>query len=132
MTISSGAMAWRFIAVSIRLSPFESAEPEAEKFRLSADRRFSAISKLDRVRVEDSKKRLTTVLPRRVGTFLIGRSPISESDLAVDRRSSISPGDSSATTRRYFRVDRGYEAALPLTRPSRASGAGPGRRRRSP
>ncbi len=44
---------------------------------MSADSRFSAISKLERVRVEDSKKRLITVLPRSVGTFLIGRSATS-------------------------------------------------------
>ena len=44
--------------MSTRLSPFSSAEPEVEKLRLSADRRFSAISKLLRVRVEASKKRL--------------------------------------------------------------------------
>ena len=39
----------------------------------------------DRVRVEGSKKRLTTVLPRSVGTFLIGRSATSANDSAVDR-----------------------------------------------
>src|SRR5258707_7285567 len=73
MTIRSGAIAWRLSAVSTRLSPFDSAEPEAEKLRLSADSRFSPISKVDRVRVEDSKNRLTTVLPRSVGTFLYVR-----------------------------------------------------------
>ena len=78
--------------MSTRLSPFSRAEPEAEKLRLSADRRFSAISKLERVRVEASKKRLMTVLPRSVGTFLIGRSPTSLNDSAVSRISSISAG----------------------------------------
>src|SRR5437764_6681239 len=111
MTMRSGAMAWRFKAVSTRLSPFESEEPEAEKLRLSADRRFSAISKLDRVRVEDSKKRLTTVLPRRVGTFLIGRSPTSANDLAVVRMRSISPGDRSEMPKRSFFVQRGGAGA---------------------
>ena len=46
--------------------------------------RFSAISKLDRVRVEDSKKRFTTVLPRRVGTFLMGRSETSRLSYSMD------------------------------------------------
>ncbi len=40
----------------------------------SADSRSAAASKEMRVRVESSKKRLTTVRPRRVGSFLIGRS----------------------------------------------------------
>ena len=62
-------MACRFIAVSIRLSPLTRAELFDEKLSESADRRFSAISKLDRVRVDGSKNRLTTVLPRSVGTF---------------------------------------------------------------
>ena len=46
-------------------------EVEAETLIASADKRFAAISKLVRVRVEASKKRLMTVLPRSVGTFLI-------------------------------------------------------------
>ena len=93
MTTRSGAMAWRLSAVSISVSPFSRAEPEVEKLMLSADSRFSAISKLERVRVEASKKRLSTVLPRSVGTFLIGRSPISLNDSAVSRISSISAGE---------------------------------------
>ena len=39
--------------------------PAAAMVRVSAPRRFAAISKLTRVRVEASKKRLTMVLPRR-------------------------------------------------------------------
>ena len=39
--------------MSISVSPFSRAEPEVEKLMLSADRRFSAISKLERVRVEE-------------------------------------------------------------------------------
>src|SRR4051812_15923959 len=106
MTTRSGAMAWRFIAVSTSVSPFSSAEPEVEKLRLSADRRFSAISKLERVRVEASKKRLMTVLPRSVGTFLMGRSPISANESAVSRMSSISGFESSAMPSRSLRVQR--------------------------
>ena len=40
---------------------------------VSALRRFSATSNDVRVRVLGSKNRLTTVRPRSVGTFLIGR-----------------------------------------------------------
>ena len=42
-------------------------------FSVSALSRFSAISNDVRVRVLGSKNRLTTVLPRSAGTFLIGR-----------------------------------------------------------
>ncbi len=49
---------------------------EAGMFRLmtSADRRLEAISKVVRVRVEFSKNRLNTLLPRISGTFLTSRS----------------------------------------------------------
>jgi hypothetical protein len=40
----------------------------------SAESRLAASSKLDDVRVEDSKNRLTTVRPRSVGSFFISRS----------------------------------------------------------
>jgi hypothetical protein len=106
MTMRSGAIACRLSAVSSRLSPFDSAEPEVEKLTESADSRFSAISKLERVRVDDSKKRLITVLPRSVGTFLIGRSATSRKDSAVSRISSISAGASCAIPSKSLCVDR--------------------------
>jgi hypothetical protein len=68
-------MASRVSAVSFRLSPLETLEPLAEKVITSAERRLAATSKLVRVRVESSKKRFTTVRPRRVGNFLTVRSP---------------------------------------------------------
>ena len=40
----------------------------------SADRRLAAISKVVRVRVEFSKNRLNTLLPRSSGTFFTSRS----------------------------------------------------------
>src|SRR5690606_41966348 len=46
------------------------ALPISLKATTSAESRFAAISKEVRVRVEFSKKRLQTVFPRRVGTFL--------------------------------------------------------------
>ena len=87
-----------------RLALLERRARGAEKLRLSADSRFSAISKLTRVRVEASKKRLSTVLPRSVGTFLIGRAATSAKDSAVSSTSSISAGDSSAMPSRSLRV----------------------------
>ena len=45
------------------------AEPDDLIDITSAESRFAASSKLDDVRVEDSKKRLTTVRPRSVGSF---------------------------------------------------------------
>ena len=52
---------------------------------VSALRRFSATSNDVRVRVLGSKNRLTTVRPRSVGTFLIGRWPISRIASVVSR-----------------------------------------------
>ncbi len=60
MTIMSGAMAIRFSAVSISVSPFSTDEPAAEKFRVSAESRFSAISNDTRVRVDASMNKLMT------------------------------------------------------------------------
>ena len=51
----------------------------------SADRRFAAASKEIRVRVESSKKRLTTVLPRNVGNFLTVPSERRDNSAAVSR-----------------------------------------------
>ncbi len=55
-------------------SPLSTAEPAALIDIMSAESRFAASSKLDEVRVEDSKKRLTTVRPRSVGSFFTSRS----------------------------------------------------------
>ncbi len=60
--------------MSFRLSPLETLEPLALKLMTSADSRLAAASNEMRVRVESSKKRLTTVRPRSVGSFLTGRS----------------------------------------------------------
>src|SRR5207247_11312448 len=72
MTTQSAAMASSARAVSIKVSPFETLLVDAEILTTSADRRFPAISNEVRVRVEASKKRLMIVLPRSVGTFLMG------------------------------------------------------------
>lgn len=85
MTTASAPMASRVRAVSLRDSPLETEEPFAEKLMTSAERRLAAASKEIRVRVESSKKRLTTVRPRRVGSFLIGRSATLAISSAVSR-----------------------------------------------
>ena len=67
----------------------------------SADSRLAATSKEVRVRVESSKNRLTTVRPRRVGSFLMlrptGAASISS---AVSRTSSASSRERSAAESR--------------------------------
>src|SRR5690349_20308552 len=100
MTIMLGCMATRLSAVSMRVSPFSTAEPEAEKLSVSAERRFSAISNDTRVRVDASMKRLITSWPRKAGTFLTGRSLTSLKPSAVSRMSVISSGVSGSMPRR--------------------------------
>ena len=67
-------MALRLAMVSSRLSPLAVEERAMSRLMTSADRRVAAISKVVRVRVEFSKKRLNTLLPRSSGTFLTSRS----------------------------------------------------------
>ena len=73
MTTPSAPMAWSVCAVSFSLA-LRSLEPLALKLMTSAESRFAAASNEMRVRVESSKKRFTTVLPRSVGSFFISRS----------------------------------------------------------
>lgn len=80
----SGLMACRFLAVSISVSPFVAELEDAEILKVSPLIRLPAISKDTRVRVDGSKKKLTIVFPRRVGTFLMGRLPISLKERAVE------------------------------------------------
>ena len=98
----SGDIASRLRTVSARVSPFETLEPLAATFTVSALSRFSAISNEVRVRVLGSKKRFTTVCPRRAGTFLIDRVPTSFMASAVSRISRISSGDRSPMLSRSF------------------------------
>ena len=76
--------------VSSRVSPFSRLLLEACIFTMSALRRCSASSKETRVRVLGSTKRLTTVLPRRAGTFFTFRSETFLNSSAVSRRKVIS------------------------------------------
>ena len=91
-TIMSGRIASRLSAVSASVSPLTTLDVPMAMLSVSALRRFSAISNDVRVRVLGSKNRLTTVLPRSAGTFLIGREPISFIASAVSRMSAISSG----------------------------------------
>src|SRR5688500_2252386 len=103
MTIRSGDIACRFVAVSRSDSPFSVDVPfPALKLNESAESHFSAVAIEKRVRVEGSKKRLATIRPRSAGTFLISRWPIDRIDSAVSRMSEISSGSSSPIPRRSF------------------------------
>ncbi len=81
--------------MSSSVSPFTVDDVDPEMLIASAESRLAAISKLVRVRVDGSRNKLITVLPRRVGTFLIGRSEISTNVSARSRICVISSADRS-------------------------------------
>src|SRR5215210_891449 len=91
--MTSGSYAPSVSSVSLRDSPFSSEEPLAFSDMTSAERRFAASSKLDDVRVDASKKALTTSRPRRVGSFFTSRS--SERANVRERASSRSTSSRS-------------------------------------
>ena len=70
MTTQSTAIASIVITVSRRDSPLLAEDPLPVMLMVSADIHLPAISKLLRVRVESSKKRLMMVRPRSVGQLL--------------------------------------------------------------
>ena len=72
MTTESATIASSVFAVSIRVSPLETLLVDSEMLTTSAESRLPAISKDVLVRVEASKNKLMTDLPRNVGTFLMG------------------------------------------------------------
>src|SRR6185312_9681708 len=78
-------------AVSFSDSPLSTAEPVALIDMTSAESRFAASSKLDDVRVEDSKNMFTTVRPLSAGSFFTSRS----SDAEKVRASASSRSTSS-------------------------------------
>ena len=65
-------------------------DPLPEMLIMSAESHLPAISKEERVRVESSKKRFTTVRPRSVGSFFTSRRWTSCMDSAVSRIVRIS------------------------------------------
>src|SRR3954471_8462824 len=92
-TKMSACMAERFATVSRSDSPLVCEEAAILRLMTSADRRLAAISKVVRVRVDGSKKRLKTLLPRRIGTFFTSRS--------------VTPAKESAVSRICSRISRG-------------------------
>ena len=90
--------------MSCRLSPLDTDEPFAEKVMTSADSRFAAASKEIRVRVESSKKRLTTVRPRSTGSFFTSWVETRLISSAVSSRSIASVRERSAVESRCFIV----------------------------
>ena len=105
-TMMSAWFASRLRAVSLRVSPFVRLEVAAEMLITSALRRIAASSKEVRVRVLGSTKKLTSVLPRNAGTFLISRVPTSLNASAVSRMKLISSAESSRMPSRSLRVQR--------------------------
>src|SRR5258706_1510964 len=84
-TNRSACIAERLATVSSSDSPFDCELTEMLRLMTSADRRLAAISKVVRVRVEGSKKRLNTLFPRRIGTFFTSRWVTPAKDSAVSR-----------------------------------------------
>src|SRR3954463_14442026 len=99
-TKMSACMAERFATVSSSDSPLLAEDTAMFRLMTSAERRLAAISNVVRVRVEGSKKRLNTLLPRRSGTFFTSRSVTPAKDSAVSRIwSSTSRGRPSMESR---------------------------------
>src|SRR5688572_77088 len=84
-TKMSACIADRLATVSSSDSPLVAEDTAMFRLMTSAERRFAAISKVVRVRVEGSKKRLNTLLPRSSGTFFTSRSVTPAKDSAVSR-----------------------------------------------
>ena len=103
-TIMSALSASSVLPVSRSVSPFLSDDDSAVKLITSALSRKAASSKLMRVRVDGSTKRLTTVRPRRAGTFLIARSPTALKARVVSRMMRISSALSDSMSSRCLRV----------------------------
>src|SRR4051812_38628995 len=99
----SALSAWMFWAVSRSVSPLVVLEDAASNEIVSALRSFAAISNEMRVRVLGSRKRFTTVLPRRAGTFLTLRSRMRRNAPAVASTCSISARLRSSIVRKCLR-----------------------------
>ena len=102
MTITSGRIASRFLTVSTSVSPLVTDEELDVQLSASAERTFAAISNELRVRVDASKKRLMIDLPRRLGTFLMGRRRTSFIVTARSRTCSSSSREYSASAMQCF------------------------------
>src|SRR5688572_2187665 len=100
-TNMSACIAARFATVSSIDSPLVVDEMLIARLMTSADRRFAAISNVVRVRVDGSKKRLKTALPRSSGTFLTSRSVTPTKDFAVSRICQMMAGGSPSSVNRW-------------------------------
>ena len=108
MMMKSALSACKLSAVSLSVSPFLNDDASAEKFTMSAESRCAASSKLMRVRVDGSTNKLTTVLPRSAGTFLMARSPTALKPRAVSSTVVISSAVSDSMSSRCFLVQLIY------------------------
>src|SRR5262245_55297968 len=99
-TNRSACIAERLATVSSSDSPLEVELTETFRLITSADRRLAAISKVVRVRVEFSKNRLNTLLPRSSGTFFTSRSVTPAKDSAVSRMLTMISRGSPSRVRR--------------------------------
>src|SRR6476620_1469132 len=97
----SACIAARFATVSSTVSPLVAEEILIARLSTSADSRLAAISKVVRVRVEGSKKRLNTVFPRRSGTFFTSRWVTPTNDFAVSRICHRIPAGSPSSVSRW-------------------------------
>ena len=84
-------------------SPLSTLDPAAFRLTTSAESRLAASSNDELVRVEDSKKTVITVRPRRVGTFFRSRRMTASKLSAVARIRSTSSRLRSATEIRWRR-----------------------------
>src|SRR5262245_15243697 len=84
-TKMSACIADRLATVSSSDSPLVAEETVMFRLITSAESRLAAISNVVRVRVEGSKNRLNTLLPRSSGTFFTSRSVTPTKDSAVSR-----------------------------------------------
>src|SRR5690606_720761 len=98
----SASIAARLSMVSSSDSPLEVDEVLMLRLTTSADRRLAAISKVVRVRVEFSKNRLKTDLPRSSGTFLTSRSDTPTKFDAVSRMRWIISRDRPSIDKRCW------------------------------
>src|SRR5882672_5192341 len=99
-TNMSACIADRLSTVSSSVSPLDDEDTAMFRLITSAERRLAAISNVVRVRVDGSKNRLNTDLPRSSGTFFTSRSVTPMNEAAVSRmRSSTSRGNPSIVSR---------------------------------
>src|SRR5208282_1563887 len=96
----SAFIATRLSTVSSSVSALVVEDTAMFRLITAAERRLAAISKVVRVRVLFSKKRLNTVLPRSRGTFFTSRSATDTNGTAVSSmRLTMSAGSSSSVSR---------------------------------